>query len=213
MLGYLKCDVSKTYVIPHIVEPLRRRVVPSDGVLKICYMGCLDGPRQPWTTIEALDIFHKKHNGLDFKVDFIGTAPCGTVEAIQMRHLDKVVSVYPPVSYTESLNLLQDYDVALIIEAPCREGVFLPSKVSDAMAAGLPVFAISPSVGVLNDMHKNGYIRYFADVTRPESIVGGLDNIVSDYIAGRLESPTIPTDFEPEYVGEQYDRITEAILK
>lgn len=211
MQGYLKCDAGKTYIIPHIVEPLRRMDVQSDGVLKICYIGCLNEVRQPWTTIEALDAFHKKNCAFNFKVDFIGTTASGTKEEIKSRGLEDIVRVFPPVSYSESLDLLQKYDLALIIEAPCPEGVFLPSKVSDAMAAGLSVFAISPAVGVLHDLFENGYIHYFSDVTRLESIVEGLDAIASDFLAGRLGRTAVPTDFLPEYVGNQYERIFQVI--
>ena len=211
MQGYLKCDIGKTYVIPHIVEPIRRIDAQSDGILKICYIGCLDGPRQPWTTIDALDAFHKKHNELLFKVDFIGTTPHGTKEAIVFRHLDRIVNVYPPVSYSESLVLMQKYDVALIIEAPCNEGVFLPSKLSDTMAVGLPVLAISPAVGVLHDLHESGYVKYFSDVTSVESIVEGFESVVSDYVATRLENPSVPSDFRSEHIGMMYDEIIDAI--
>ena len=212
MQSYLKCDKDKTYVIPHIVEPIRRIHSPSsDGILKICYIGCLDGPRQPWTTIDALGVFHKKNSGLLFKMDFIGTTPPGTKEAIISNNLGGIVNVYPPVSYSDSLVLMQEYDLALVIEAPCPEGVFLPSKISDAMAVGLPILAVSPAIGVLHDLYESGYIRYFSDVTRPESIVEGLDSVVSDFVANRLGNLPVPENFQPGSISRQYDVILAAV--
>jgi len=211
MQGYLKCDAGKTYVIPHIAEPVGRKQAQSDGVLKICYIGSLNEARQPWTTIEALDAFHRNNGTFAFKVDIIGTTPSGIKEEISSRDLEGIVSVFPPVSYSESLDLLQKYDLALIIEAPCPEGVFLPSKVCDAMAAGLSVFAVSPAVGVLHDLFENRYIQYFSDVTRPDSILEGLDAIASDFTAGRLGSTAVPSEFLPESVSNQYERIFQVI--
>ena len=101
--------------------------------------------------------------------------------------------------------------MALIIEAPCNEGVFLPSKLSDTMAVGLPVLAISPAVGVLHDLHESGYVKYFSDVTSVESIVEGFESVVSDYVATRLENPSVPSDFRSEHIGMMYDEIIDAI--
>lgn len=214
MQSYMNCDIAKTFIIPHIVEPLMKSTESQEGVLKVCYIGSLDGPRQPWTTIDALDIINQKHKDLKLKVDFIGTTPHETNETIKAKHLEKIISVYPPVSYIDSLELLKRYDVALIIEAPCKEGVFLPSKVSDAMAAGLSIFAISPAVGVLNDLYNCGNINYFSDVTKVESIVEGFEKLISDYASsGKLDSPVVPGEYEPESVGIQYDSIIKLIAR
>lgn len=211
MQGYLKADINKTFVIPHIVEPGKKGEKEADSTLKICYMGCLDGPRKPWTTIDAISTFIGRNKDASVRFDFIGTAPEGTREALAEKNLEGTVNVNPPVSYTESMELLQKYDVALIIEAPCREGVFLPSKVSDSMAVGMTVFAISPSVGILHDLYESGNVNYFADVTDSDSIAAELEHLWSDYASGRLAGSTTPDEYKPEYVVEQYDRIIEGL--
>lgn len=211
MQSYLHADMSRMFVIPHIVDHSECRQKNDDGILRVCYLGCLDGPRQPWTMLDAIQTFRNSNEDAHFKVDFIGKVPDGMEDAVRARHIDDIVSICPPVSYAESTELLQRYDVALIIEAPCPEGVFLPSKVSDAMAAGMSIFAVSPAVGVLHDLYEDGKIQYFSDVTQVGSIVGAMQLMYSDYIAGRLKASGIPTEYEPVSVGTQYDKIIEMI--
>jgi glycosyltransferase involved in cell wall biosynthesis len=208
MQGYLKAKAETLYVVPHIVESSGQpRVNTDDGVLKICYMGNLDGPRQPWTMIEAIKCFVEDNKHVPFKVDFIGTAPQTAESVVSREGLSEYIRFFRPVSYNESLKLLLQYDVTLIIEAPCQEGIFLPSKVSDAMAAGIVMFAVSPSAGVLNDLFKNGIIGYFADVTNPESIKSELERLVGDFSKGALYNTAIPVDYTPKAVGDMYDMI------
>lgn len=209
MQTYLHADIKKLFVIPHIVESIENRTLEcsDDGILKICYIGCLDGPRQPWTILDAIEILCKSHTDISFKVDFIGTTPEVTNQVIREKKLQDVVRIFKPVSYNESLMLLGKYNIALIIEAPCSEGVFLPSKVSDAMAVGIPIFAVSPAKGVLHDLFDRKFIQYFSDITKPESIYGELVRLINDYSNGSISRPAIPKEFTPEYVAMQYELI------
>ncbi len=211
MLSYLGCNTAQTYVIPHIVEPLSKKDRTPNSVLKVCYMGSLDGPRKPWTTLDAIRDFKKQNPYCPVRFDFICPAPAGMADRIKEYGIDDIVSVYPPVSYSRSLELLYEYDVALIIEAQCKEGIFLPSKVSDAMAVGLSVFAISPSVGVMHDLYEKGHVQYFADVSDPKSITESIERLVSDFKSGCFAPLAVPSDYLALTVGEQYDGIMDKI--
>ena len=88
---------------------------------------------------------------------------------------------YPPIHYSDSLKFILDYDICLIIEAQCDEGIFLPSKVADYIQNSKPIFAISPKRGVLNDLWHNGNISYFADNKSIEDIEKTLIEIIEDF--------------------------------
>ncbi|MBR5706064.1 MAG: glycosyltransferase family 4 protein [Bacteroidaceae bacterium] len=207
MQGYMQCPPEKTFVVPHIVEHAADAERVRDGGLKICYVGSLIDSRKPWTLLDAVSLFRQKHGETAFSIDFVGDVPSNMKDVIEEKGLSGTVKVLPPVSYTESMKLLGGYDVSLIIEAPCKEGIFLPSKVSDAMAMGLTVFAVSPAKGVLRDLYESGYVQYFSDVTDVASIVDAFEKLVSDYNSGKMSDSSIPVDYEPKTIGDQYDKI------
>lgn len=209
MQSYLNVNPDKVHVIPHIVEGQSGNVSAEKetSCLRVCYIGCLDGPRQPWTTLEAISMFRKASPESRIQIDFIGTYPDGSVEKTKELGISDIVSFNSPVSYKESLELLKKYQVALIIEAPCPEGVFLPSKVSDAMSAGLSVFAVSPANGVLHDLYDSKSIQYFSDVTRPQTIAEEMTRMYGDFLSGKLLDPIVPEEYLPESVARQYENV------
>ena len=87
----------------------------------------------------------------------------------------------PPVSYAESFTVMKNYDVSLIIEAACEEGIFLPSKVADYLQINSSIFAVSPQTGVLRDLYENGVIGYCANVRDADDIERQLERIVMDF--------------------------------
>ena len=84
---------------------------------------------------------------------------------------------------------MKQYDLCLLLEAPCEEGIFLPSKISDYMQNRKTIWAISPASGVLHDMYVDGKIDYFSDVKSVEDISSTLYNIYTDYQSERLHCP------------------------
>ena len=211
MLSYLNCDINKTFVISHIVESVAGCPKQRDGILNICYIGNLDGPRKPWTLLEAISIVKNRCIDNAMRVDFVGTTPVNMCDVIKEKGIDDIVNILPPVSYNESLKLMSRYDVALIIEAPCKEGVFLPAMVSDAMAAGISIFAVSPGDGVLHDMYTNGYIQFFSDVTKVDSIVNEMMRLIDLFNSNQLKKPLIPEEYKSDFIGCQYDNIIEML--
>jgi len=207
MQRYMCCAPEKTFVIPHIVDSIVCNPRESDGILKICYIGSLVYARKPWTVLDAISLYKQKYGTPLFKVDFIGDVPSNMMDVVGEKQLNEIVSVRPPVSYMDSMNLLSHYDVSMIIEAPCEEGIFLPSKVSDAMAVGLTIFAVSPSVGVLHDLYENKNIQYFSDVTSVHSIFNSFEEMVNDFKYGNMKRSSVPCDYEAEFIFEQYASI------
>ena len=100
---------------------------------------------------------------------------------IKSLKIDAVVRLLPPVSYTDSLKILNKYNICVIIEADLEEGVFLPSKLSDYLQSHKTILAISPAKGCLHDDYLAGIVDYFANVKFSDEIANEIHKIYSDY--------------------------------
>ena len=208
MIQYLDIDKSCCSVIPHVVVVGDSNVnVPrKNSCLKIIHSGNLSYPRNPILFFEALSMFFRANPSAQLKVCMLGVLDNSIDVCLENYGLKQVVSVHPPVDYLSSLKMLKDYQVGMIIEAPCHEGIFLPTKVSDFMQAGINIFAISPSRGVLNDLYKNHYIDYFASCTDKNEIYETLERIYNDFLNGKLPRQiSIPKSYLPHSVIDQYN--------
>src|SRR5262249_51379562 len=63
------------------------------------------------------------------------------------------------VSYEQSLEHIAAAALCVLVEADLPEGVFLPSKLCDYLAARKPVLALSPDRGTVSDLAEHGGVR------------------------------------------------------
>ncbi len=208
MHGYLNVDEKKLKVIPHVVTDIREKEeFPVQGCLRLVHSGNLSYPRDPENLFRALGSFNAT-GPRKIYLDVIGIPPTNIQELLEKYKLEKAVRVLPPMKYTESLEILKDYHLAVIIEAPCKEGIFLPTKVGDYMQHRKNIFAISPQKGELNDLYQKGFIKYFADCTAEEDILKELNRIAQDYEEGNLNTACqIPSDYTASSVTGEYNTL------
>lgn len=196
MLRYLDIPATKMKIVPHVVlenaTPIASK--PHKG-LSILHSGNLNYPRDPKPFLIAFSLFLKQNPQADVKVYFQGVLPANFSSLVQELELEKNVGVLPSVSYQESMRMLAEYDVALIIEAPCKEGIFLPTKVSDYMQEHKIIWAISPLEGVLHDLYKNGYVGYFSNCKNKEDIAEELNKLFLDFLSKKLKVSKIPESY------------------
>lgn len=208
MMKYLSVSIDKTKIIPHVVLPYKEGNelnLYKEDILKILHSGNLQNPRNPETFFLALRRFIHNNPTLKIEVTIMGVYDKNTANYIKASSLDNVVKVIPSVSYNESLQILKDYHVALIIEADCEEGIFLPTKVSDFMQCGKPIFAVSPKKGVLKDLCNETYIGYFADVRNIDAIYEEISKLYNDFKDGKLEDNIkIPEEYKSDDIVSQY---------
>ena len=120
--------------------------------------------------------------------------------------LKEVVNVMDPVPYLMSLQVLKDYDIAVIIEAPCEEGIFLPTKVSDFMMEGKRIMTLSPKNGLMHDLYEDGCISYYADIEDVNSIKNTIVKVVEDSKKSQWNDfkVKIPYNYNQQFVVRQY---------
>ena len=205
MSSFIDLTKSKTVIIPHVICNVGMSpVVKSEKKLRLIHSGNLKYPRNPRLLFEGLRIFLDSYDNPQIEVGILGVADNSLDEYLKEFGLEKYVHLLPPVSYEESLLEVRKYSVGLVIEAPCPEGIFLPTKVSDFMQLGMPIMAVSPTEGVLNDLYREGYIDYFADNTNAESIKQAINKCYYDFVNDTLAPSRIPSDYSENSVVQKY---------
>ena len=178
-------DIKKTFITPHIVDDnliVSARQEKTD-MLKIVHSGDISKPRDPYNFLLALKkIIDSGEKNI--QVDFIGRQNANFLELVKELKLDHFVFVKPQLDYYRNLEEISLYDIALIIEAPLDEGIFLPTKVADYLQCNVPIAVCSPPVGVLNDLYLSNTVDYNSSINSVDSIFIMLKKIKTDFENG-----------------------------
>lgn len=207
MMKYLpNIDVNSTRVIPHIVLNTEIKSDFESPTLKILHSGTLQRPRNPQTFLRAFQMFKSHNPDSKIEVDILGILEKEDIQLITDLNIQDYVNFIPAVSYKDSLNLLSRYHIAMIIEAPCEEGIFLPTKVTDFIQYKKTIFAVSPHTGVLNDLYKQGIVSYFANVNDTTVIYETIKEIYTDFINKNIKQANLEPiyNFSEEAIINQY---------
>jgi len=205
MSHYISFKEEQAMVVPHMaVEKPMPDYCPTD-TLRLIHTGNLNRPRNSKVFLDGL----KKAITIkpDMKISFslLGLLSDNDKKYVEEIGLTPFINYLTPVEYQKSLEIASTFDVAVIIEADCEEGIFLPTKVGDYMQLHLPIFAISPRMGVLNDLRNENYVSYFADVKNSDAVSEQLLKIYKDFEEGRLcRSGKVKPEFLSDYIVEQY---------
>ena len=205
MDGYVHFYEERIRIIPHVAladVPCQKR---QDGEIKILVSGNNKSPRDPRPLIKAFSKVIASAK-IKAKLVFVGGLDDDVDILIRDLHVENYIKILPAVSYEDSMNMLRSYDLAILIEASCSEGIFLPTKIVDFMQVQIPVLAISPKIGVLNDLYNDKCIGYFANCSDQQSIEKELNKIFNDYEGGLCVS-RLPNNFRPESVVKVYEQM------
>lgn len=183
MVQYMKnVPLEKTMVIPHIC--IKDLFIPKSkkrsNKLILVHSGNVSAPRNPVPFLEGLHFFLQSNREAEILVYFIGKESDDFQNHISEFELEDYVKVVMPLNYLDNLIFIEQADISLLIEAPSQNSIFLPTKVGDYMQAGKEIFAISPLVGTLHDLYKEGFVEYFADCTDSVAISKELSKIYSN---------------------------------
>lgn len=191
----LKCfkmvQADKTEVIPHMALSLltpTERIVAEGNALRMVHCGNAKHPRSPELFLRALAAVRKEKSYSQIPIEcyFIGGVDTYVDRLIVDLGLSDIVKLMPGMNYKDATSFVASCHVSLIIEAQCEEGIYLPTKVVDSFQVGVPIFAISPKVGVLKDYTSSYNVGYYADNKSEASIKSQICKIMDDYVNSSL---------------------------
>jgi glycosyltransferase involved in cell wall biosynthesis len=140
---------QKCSVLPHSFDPKLYPASPPPPrpTLMVRYLGNFHGHRTPLPLFHALhSILRDQSDALrDVNFELVGRVPAWVRWHRAFRSLpDKLVRLVPTVPYSESLKLMVESDLLMVIDGPDDLSVFLPSKLIEYIGAGVPICGIVP---------------------------------------------------------------------
>ena len=188
MCSYLPAGTKpKSTVIPHICLKKFETTANANTRFILAHSGMIGGERKVDVFIDGVMKFLKKQPGAPVEIHWIGHVDSGVRNKIAQNGLEEISSYLGPLSYVESLRHQNKATILIIVEAPCEEGIFLPSKFVDYVQSGKPILAISPLRGTLNDILSKHGGGIAADVNSSDSIETALSVFYKSWKSGNLE--------------------------
>ena len=207
MITNLKIEEVDTIIIPHVAIPKKIEKKFAENKLRMIHSGSIAYPRNAEIFLRGLKLFIEKNNVTNISFDILGSSDNQTKQNVKELQLEEYVNFLPPVSYNKSLEMLKEYDVAVIVEAILEKGIFLPTKVGEFMQERMPILAISPNDGVLRDLYESSNVNYFANNESVDSVYEALCNVYKDFTLKKLQSSSIPSAYSPTEVVKKYRNI------
>lgn len=189
----------KIFVSPNVM-PERIERAPDlalDSKLHIVFAGRLYGSRSPKPLIEALDILRATRPEIltKLRIDVYGNAQA---EALELLHrAPDVLHYHGHVPFAEANAAQHAADLVLAIEPdsqhPLIKGTLL-SKITDCMAQGQRMLAITPEGSETERICKEGY-GWAVPPSKPKELSERLIELVSGVFQLRYATPKEPEQF------------------
>lgn len=167
---------DKILILPHsydpeLFPPAAQKI--NGGKIRISHLGHLNNLRSAEGFLRALGRLHSEDPSAcsKFCVSFVGNAPENYAGVIASLGLEETVFLKQPVDYFESLRLMQESDMLLLIDALFKfpaENIFMPSKLADYFGARKPVLGLTTKNGPSGEAIR----RAGCPVCRPDDIDG-----------------------------------------
>ncbi len=202
---------AKAEVIPHGYDPslyAGATPPPRDGrALVVRYLGNFYGVRSPEPLYLALaHILERSPRALDEVVfEIVGKLDPGMSDTPAARKLRPgLVATRAPVGYRQSLEMMETADLLLIVDAPARLSVFLPSKLVDYLGARRPILSLTPPGASRRVTLDVGYWAAAPDdtPTAADALLTALDHIRTSQT-----SPLPPDAYSSRTTGETLARV------
>ena len=184
---------KRVIVLPHAFDPA---LYPTESPkangkdLIIRYLGNFFWQRNPRALAEAVAILYRTQPRIleNVKIELTGRwvghrrwNPCS------LGAPPNLVPLKEPVGYLDSLRLMREADLLMVIDAPFDSNVFFPSKLVDYMGSGRPILAFTPE-GTSADIVRalGGWV---APSSSPERMAATLAEAITALRDGRRPSP------------------------
>jgi glycosyltransferase involved in cell wall biosynthesis len=217
---YSAAAQQKCSVLPHSFDRTLYAAPQSPGSGAVVrYLGNFYGHRTPLPLFRALQlILRTEPDALrDVRFELIGRLPGWTRKHPAFRSLPPgLVQLVPSVSYAQSLKLMSQAHLLLVIDAPADESVFLPSKLIDYIGAGIPIFGIVPPGASANLLERLGGL--VADPRDAGAMAEGLAQSLrrvrerSSSPSALWGAPAVRAEFTAERVAGDFRSILAAVV-
>ncbi len=159
--------LQKALVLPHsfdksLYPPKEESGVSDHTKKRVVYIGSLDDIRTPHSFLVACKELKEQMQDLPEKLEvfFYGSLSDQEKVYILNEELFDFIKIKKPVSYRESLKIMQDADLNLLIDANLHpildHNIFFAAKLADYMGAGKPICGITmgegPSAEILSKL-------------------------------------------------------------
>jgi glycosyltransferase involved in cell wall biosynthesis len=148
---------QKVAIVPHGFETLadsdEGHPRSSSGRLRIVHAGDFYGSRTPASLIDAIAwLCAAEPSARRLELVFLGLVPPEHQKRVDDLALNDVIRFDGRVSYTEAARAMASADALLVIDAPSKDSVFLPSKLVDYLAFSRPIIGLTPKSGASADL-------------------------------------------------------------
>jgi len=185
--SYMPEITEKSSVIPHIA--LRKFCSNNKNISKgfsLCHIGSL-GYRDPHVFLDGVRRFLQQENVKEsFNIRFIGSEVLNLLQAVEKYNLTKIIDIENLKTYEETQKSMSQSNVLVVIEAPCEEGVFFPSKFVDYVQTGQPILALGPVIGTLSDILAVNRGGIPVDCRSSDDVSRGIEVLYTAWKAGTL---------------------------
>jgi len=207
--SYLKDIQNKSSVIPHIaLERFLNSEQGENGGFSLCHIGSLTN-RDPYIFMKGVKQFYEHGKISDpFNIRFIGLESTRLQNVVKSLKLNSIASREESKTYEETQIAQAKSTVLVLIEAPCEEGIFFPSKFTDYVQTGRPILAVSPETGTLADILSANGGGIAADCRSPDAVSKAIEILYNEWKTGTLNerygSHNLFNLFSERYVLDQY---------
>jgi len=140
-------------------------------------------------------------------IEIVGWLDPGMADTEAARRLpDGLVRMVPPVGYRQSLELMETADLLLIVDAPAKQSVFLPSKLVDYLGARRPILSLTPEGAARRVTLEAGF--WAASPDDPTACADALTAALRSVKTGSV----LPRDMAATYSAEATGRRLAAVL-
>ena len=200
-----------TAVLPHVAGRTSISVEPPDR-FTLLHAGAFYVGRTADTILKGFALAVERDRRLLKSVQllFVGWGDDKIKEATTELGLVGTVKCTGCVSYEESLRYIASANVCVLVDNAVREGVYLPSKLVDYLSARKPVLALSPAVGTVNDLAREGGILR-VDLDDTEGVARAIQQLWDAFQQHRLHDYAPPEalseKFDIKVVGQAFDEL------
>jgi hypothetical protein len=198
---------AKTRLLQHSFDPslYPDSVTPHDGFI-IRHVGNFYGKRTPYPLFRALRLIYDRKPALldGVRVELFGGMPRGFRWHPSFRALPPgLIDIRGTIGYRESLKVMKEADLLLVMDAPDDLSVFLPSKLIDYLGSGTPIMGIVPPGTSASLLERLG--GFSADPREPRDVATALHHAISVArqraargVARPWGDARVRAEFEPE---------------